>query len=71
MTNKKHLCRNCGDDISDRWAIGYKFCKECNVAYETQKAKNRCIVPMHKSNYVLVTDKDLLTGVNTKGWIVK
>jgi hypothetical protein len=28
-------------------------------------------VPMHKSNYVVVTDKNLLTGVNQKGGLVK
>jgi hypothetical protein len=31
----------------------------------------RCVVPMHKSNYVLITDMELLTGVNQKGGIVK
>ena len=71
MTKTKHLCRNCGEDITSRWAIGYKFCKECNADYEIQRAKSRCVVPMHKSNYVLITDKNLLTGVNTKGGIVK
>jgi len=28
-------------------------------------------VPMHKSNYVAIFDRDLLTGVNQKGGIVK
>jgi hypothetical protein len=28
-------------------------------------------VPMHKSNYVLITDMTLLTGVNNKGGLVK
>ena len=69
MTHK-HLCRNCGDEISTkRWALGYKFCLACGDEYAKQK--KFCVVPMHKSNYVLITDKDLLTGVNNKGGIVK
>jgi hypothetical protein len=35
------------------------------------RQKKHCIVPMHKSNYVVVTDKDVLTGVNQKGGLVK
>ena len=64
MTHK-HLCRNCGDEIATkRWALGYKFCLACGDEYAKQK--KFCVVPMHKSNYVLITDKDLLTGVNTQ-----
>ena len=70
MHTPKHLCRMCGRNIKHaRWEIGYKTCLPCGDEY----AKNvkHCIVPMHKSNYVVITDKDLLTGVNTKGGIVK
>lgn len=70
MNAPQHLCRNCGDDIAhERWALGYKFCLACGDEYAKQK--KFCVVPMHKSNYVLITDKNLLTGVNTKGGIVK
>ena len=66
----KHVCRNCGEDISvGRWQLGYKFCLPCGDV--VAKKVVRCVVPMHKSNYVLITDRDLLTGVNTKGGIVK
>jgi ribosomal protein L37AE/L43A len=66
----KHLCRCCGDEIAKgRWELGYKFCLPCGD--ELAKKVVRCVVPMHKSNYVLITDKDLLTGVNNKGGIVK
>ena len=65
-----NYCRQCGDEIpTGRWALGYKFCLSCGD--EVAKKVVRCVVPMHKSNYVLITDKDLLTGVNTKGGIVK
>jgi len=67
MTN---FCRNCGDEIAEgRWALGYKFCLSCGD--EVAKAKRFCVVPMHKSNYVAVFDRDLLTGVNQKGGLVK
>jgi hypothetical protein len=67
MTN---FCRVCGEDISiGRWELGYKFCLPCGD--EVAKKVVRCVVPMHKSNYILVTDKTLLTGVNQKGGIVK
>jgi len=70
MHTPKHLCRMCGEDIKhERWALGYKTCMSCGDAYA--KSVKHCIVPMHKSNYVVITDKDLLTGVNTKGGIVK
>jgi hypothetical protein len=37
---------------------------------EARKVKH-CVVPLHKSNYIVVRDRDLLTGVNQKGGIVK
>jgi hypothetical protein len=65
-----NFCRVCGEDISiGRWELGYKFCLPCGD--EVAKKVVRCVVPMHKSNYILVTDKTLLTGVNQKGGIVK
>lgn len=69
MTN---FCRVCGEDIAvGRWELGYKFCMDCNKQFEDKREKSRCVVPMHKSNYVLITDKNLLTGVNQKGGVVK
>lgn len=68
----KHVCRMCGENIGEgRWALGYKFCLECGDVLAKEKTKSYTVVPMHKSNYILVTDKDLLTGVNNKGGIVK
>ena len=68
--NFKHLCRRCGEDISrGRWKLGYKFCLPCGD--EIAKDRRFTVVPMHKSNYVAVFDRELLTGVNTKGGIVK
>ncbi len=65
-----NYCRVCGDEIAEgRWALGYKFCLPCGD--EVAKKVVRCVVPMHKSNYILITDRELLTGVNQKGGIVK
>ena len=63
-------CRLCGDEYEyERCKLGYKFCLSCGD--EVAKKVVRCVVPMHKSNYILVTDRELLTGVNTKGGIVR
>jgi ribosomal protein L37AE/L43A len=63
-------CVSCGQSVAKgRWALGIHFCMECGEL--RARAHKHTIVPMHKSNYVVITDKDLLTGVNTKGGIVK
>jgi hypothetical protein len=35
------------------------------------KQVKRCVVPMHKSNLVLITDVADLKGINNKGGLVK
>lgn len=66
------FCCWCGDDVHPkRWALGYRTCLPCG---EKQAAKDRaswCIAPMHKSNYMLVTQREDLTGLNNKGGLVK
>jgi ribosomal protein L37AE/L43A len=63
-------CRLCGDEVSTgRHKLGYTVCLDCGDAIA--KARKFTVVPMHKSNYVLVTDRELLTGVNNKGGLVK
>jgi hypothetical protein len=58
-------CRNCGDDIDfRRWSIGFKFCLPCGE--ERARLVKHTIVPLHKSNYVLVTDMELLKGISNK-----
>ena len=55
------LCR-CGD------------CEDCH-AYKLHMAEREararemkfCIVPMHKSNYMVITDRRDLMGINNKG----
>jgi hypothetical protein len=52
-----------------RLLIGYSTCIYCGEI-QARKVKH-CIVPMHKSNYVLMTNLDDLKGINNKGGIVK
>jgi len=54
----------CGGDIADgRYKLGYKTCLSCGE----KNALNykHCIVPMPKSNYIVVTDLELLKGLNS------
>jgi len=55
-------CRKCDEQYpTERWALGYKMCIPCA---EQETAPVRTIVPMAKSNYILVTDLTLLKGLN-------
>jgi len=60
----------CGGEISPaRFALGYRVCLACGEA----KAKERkfTVVPMHKSNYVAMFNRDDLKGINNKGGLIK
>lgn len=46
-------------------------CIECGDQLAKERAKSYCIAPMHKSNYVLITNRDDLKGLNNKGGLVK
>ena len=63
-------CIVCGSAIAPaRAALGYKTCLPCGEAASRKVV--RCVVPMHKSNYVLLTDVSDLKGINNKGGLVK
>ena len=57
-------CVSCGDEVLDgRVRLGYQTCTECG---ETQaRTHKHTIVPMPKSNYIVVTDLSLLKGLNS------
>lgn len=64
------FCRLCGSQIDPpKRRLISSLCKKCGEV-EARKVKH-CIVAMHKSNLVVITDRELLTGVNQKGGIVK
>ena len=57
-------CMQCGDAVSDqRYALGYKVCLPCGDTIAKQV--KHTIVPMPKSNYIVVTDHSLLIGLNS------
>lgn len=64
-------CVECGCEYpARRRRLGFVVCLTCGEA-RSRKIKH-CIVPMHKSNLVVVspTDKDLLVGITNKGGVV-
>jgi hypothetical protein len=57
-------CVVCGDDVVyDRWALNYRTCLVCGD--KDARAVKHTVVPMPKSNYILVTDMSLLKGLNS------
>jgi hypothetical protein len=61
-------CVNCDDDIDPRRvALGYGLCLMCGEEAAREERTHWTIVPMHKSNYVLLTDRNDLKGINNKG----
>lgn len=59
-------CKHCEEFIpAERVALGYMLCISC--AEKHPQKVTRTIVPMHKSNYMPITDKRDLKGINNKG----
>ena len=59
-------CKHCGSLIPlGRVEIGYRTCMPCGD--HEARSVVRTVVPMHKSNYVLVTDRTLLTQLTRPG----
>jgi ribosomal protein L37AE/L43A len=72
---KQHVrprCKQCNETYGiKRFKAGYKLCLHCGEQAATQDRKLWCIAPLHKSNYVLITSKPDLQGLNNKGGLVK
>ena len=59
-----YQCVDCQSDIADaRYALGYKTCMSCGE--QEARSYKHTIVPMPKSNYIVVTDLELLKGLNS------
>lgn len=70
MENHTPECMICGEEFAyARWAIGGKTCMRCGEI--AAKQIRHTIAPMHKSNYMLITDLSDLKGLNNKGGLVK
>lgn len=53
----------CGESIAPaRASLGYRTCLDCGEKYA--RKQTHCVVPMPKSNYIVVTDLSLLAGLN-------
>ena len=66
----KNLCVKCGDHVLDaRYKLGYTTCLKCGEV-DARKTKHT-IAPMHKSNYMVITNKLDLQGLNNKGGNVR
>jgi ribosomal protein L37AE/L43A len=63
-------CKLCGEIYQvERMRKGYAVCLPCGD--EIAKERKFTVAPMHKSNYVLITDRTDLVGLNNKGGLVK
>lgn len=74
----KHLCTECyGGHVPEKRAKflisnGQRMtCMDCGEALAKARAKLYTIAPMHKSNYMLITNMDDLKGLNNKGGLIK
>lgn len=60
------LCVECSGPVHPkRWALGYHTCPDCGEA--AARAVRHTIVPMHKSNYTVITNRAELVRINNKG----
>jgi hypothetical protein len=66
-TIRGRLCAQCEGPVSKRRAaLGYKVCLPCGEETARTERKAWTVAPMHKSNYVLVTDPSDLQLINNK-----
>lgn len=66
----KNLCVKCGDHVlHGRWRLGYTTCLRCGE--DIARQRKHTIAPMHKSNYMVITNQDDLKGLNNKGGNVR
>jgi hypothetical protein len=72
MSIEQH-CTLCGEEIEPMRVLLLKkqICLFCGEEQARQDRKLWCIAPMHKSNYMLFTNREDLTGINNKGGLVK
>ena len=60
-----YTCTSCGGNVHQkRIDLGITICMQCGE--KLAKQRKHCIVPMHKSNYIVVTDRDDLVRINNK-----
>jgi ribosomal protein L37AE/L43A len=63
-------CKLCGNTYAaERLAIGYAICMPCGNDLASKVV--RTVAPMHKSNYMMITNMEDLKGLNNKGGLIK
>lgn len=61
-----YFCINCADEVNPRrFQLGYRTCLPCGE--REAKQYKHTIVPLHKSNYIPVFNRQDLVGINSKG----
>lgn len=66
MARLKPICVRCGEIFSPKRAkAGYHLCLLCGE--EAAQLRKHTVAPMHKSNYMLITNHEDLKGLNNKG----
>jgi hypothetical protein len=61
-------CIHCGDPVpTARTDLGYRVCLLCGEEAAKEERRGWTIAPLHKSNYMLWTNKEDLKGINNKG----
>ena len=70
MYMKTKRCVYCANQYPvGRYQLGYVTCLDCGS--KDANAVKHTVVPLHKSNYIVVTNRDDLVGINVKGGVVK
>ena len=71
--DSRYLCTACygGFVQHQRIRLGYTTCLPCGEQQAKERASKRTVAPMHKSNYMLITNKEDLKGLNNKGGLIK
>jgi ribosomal protein L37AE/L43A len=65
MSKYKPTCKICGDEFAiARFKLGIAVCLDCGDAIA--KERKFTIVPMNKSNYIPVTNFEILKQLNPK-----
>lgn len=68
----RNECEDCGELFAIKRALlGYRVCLSCGDKAAKAARKSWTVAPMHKSNYLLVTSRDDLVGLNNKGGFVR
>jgi hypothetical protein len=63
-------CLGCGEKLAGL-NVRVGRCDDCREDAARKARKGWCIAPLHKSNYMLITNRQDLAGLNCKGGMVK